>query len=116
MYKSESVCCSLAIQLQGLKLEVEVVEKNTLEESKDNTGTWEGPGAGSSYHVSIVLGHKRGQFHLRGRGGGDGLFQGHPASSVYQTGEQSRKSHHGFTYGRRARRERGRKTFLDVER
>lgn len=38
MYKSEPMCCSLAIQLQGLKLEDEVVEKNTLEESKDNTG------------------------------------------------------------------------------
>lgn len=59
-------------------------------------GTWEGPGAGSSYHVSIILLHKGRQLHLQARGSRDHLFDRQPASSVDQTGEESTKSHHDY--------------------
>lgn len=60
----------------------------------NNTGgygtvrTWEGPQAGSSYHVSIILGHERRQLHLRGRGSRDRLLKRQQTSPVDQTADQ----------------------------
>ena len=68
----------------------------TQEESTDSMGTWEGPGAGSSYHVSIILLHRCRQLHLHSSGRRGRLFQRQPASSVNQTAEASKKCHYHY--------------------
>jgi len=54
------------------------------------SGLGEGPHAGSSYHVRVILGQEGGQLYLRGRSSRARLSKRHDTSSVNQTRAQTR--------------------------